>query len=104
MMIDKDSATLMLALTQQMLALAQCGDWDGFVQIEEHRSDLVNSFKACPDAVKWMDARIIQEILTCDDIIKPLVASRMQEINNVLNVPAMGRRMSNAYSDVADQA
>jgi len=93
----------LLAVTEKMLVAAQLSDWDVLLALEDQRAQTIEAVKAESEAgVAYMNEASIRAVQVLDQEIGRLVANRLVEINDIFNVSPLGRRLSRAYSDMAN--
>ena len=90
---------LLLDQTQQLLSLAQAGDWDAVTQLESQRRPLLrNTFD--PASAQMQSEpyqRALREILDADRAVMALAAQRRDDLREQLQSVGQGRSAVRAY-------
>lgn len=90
-------------LTQQMLELAQQGDWDRLTDIEHERAAIVDQLARQEEEEIWGPAEgakkgdLIRAILEADAEIKVLTESWMGELQEILGSIGAEKKLHKAY-------
>lgn len=96
----------MLALSEQMVAAAECGEWDELSLLEKrvgaHASALqANDQQILLDgASRVKKVAIIKQLLAYDRTIRDLTTPWMAQLSQLINSSGTSRRLNNAYGGV----
>lgn len=101
-----DQLSRALTISQRMLQLARSGDWDGLVDCELERREVIASLRAfaqdaglVPDSAPARDdaLRIMAEIIDADRQTEELVKTWMSRIAKDLGELDLARKVGAAY-------
>lgn len=90
-------------LTQQMLDLAQRGDWDHLTALERERAAIVDQLARLEEEKIWgavegaRKGYLIRAILEADAEIKALTESWMGELQEILGSIGTEKKLQTAY-------
>lgn len=87
-------------LSREMLSLAQSGEWEGVIEREERRRDLIEALLEYPERLD-LATRLqscIREILANDEAIIALGRQEKQGIAEKLENLGQGRKAQRAYN------
>lgn len=90
-------------LTQQMLELAQRGDWDQLTALEHERAAMVDQLAGQEEEKIWGSAEgarkgdLIRAILEADAEIKVLTEAWMEELQEILGSIGTEKKLQTAY-------
>lgn len=92
--------TQLLSQTQQLLALAQAGDWDAVAQLESERRPLLRSTFDPASTQTQSDPyqRALRQILDMDQTVMALAAQRRDDLRDQLQSVGQGRSAVRAYA------
>jgi flagellar protein FliT len=96
----------MLALSEQMVAAAESGEWDALSLLEKrvgaHASALqANDQQVLLDgASRVKKVAIIKQLLEYDRTIRDLTTPWMAQLSQLINSSGTARRLNNAYGGV----
>lgn len=96
----------MLALSEQMVAAAESGEWDELSLLEKRVGAHVRTLEAndrqivLEGASRVKKVAIIKQLLAYDRIIRDLTTPWMAQLSQLINSSGTARRLNNAYGGV----
>lgn len=93
----------LLNISRQILQSAQEKDWERTVTLEANRTAVLKRIQSLPDVStlaieeRLEIAKLIEDILHCDEQSTPLIAAEMVELRELMNSVANERRLGQSY-------